>query len=96
MLSSAAPRLQRHGSEGERGKGGPGERGNDGARSRRHGDGDRELGVGDDDVFAERPLDFLFHLQLGPSASFSSFQFHQHFYNLIRALNLFIKIQENL
>ena len=35
-----------------------------------HGDthGDSELGeVGDDDVFAERPLDFLFHLQLGPS-----------------------------
>ena len=67
MLSSAAPRLQRHGSEGERGQGGPGERGNGGERSRRHGDGDRELGVGDDDVFAERPLDFLFHLQLGPS-----------------------------
>ena len=32
----------------------------------RHGDGDGELGVGDDGEIAERPLDSFFYLPLGP------------------------------
>ena len=57
MLSSAAPRLQRHGSEGERGQGGPGEHGNG---EQRHGDTAMVVGVEVDDTFAESPLLLLF------------------------------------
>ena len=67
MLSSAAPRLQRHGSERERGQGGPGERGNGGERSRRHGVASGRGREVDDGVLVERPLDSFFLLQLGPS-----------------------------
>ena len=54
----------------ERGRarpGGPGERGNGGERSRRHGDASGRGREVDDDVLAERPLDSFFYLQLGPS-----------------------------
>ena len=87
MPSSARQRVQRHGSEGEREQGGLGGPGNGEERGvlRRHGDG--EVGDGG---FAENPLASLL------SISFFCFSNQKLFSNLIRALNLFIKIQENL
>ena len=63
----------------------------------RHGDGDGELGVGDDDIFAERPLDFLFHLQLGPSLLlFLLFISSSIFWILFGVLKHFRKIHKYL
>ena len=66
------------------GPGGPGN-GEDRGVLRRHGDG--EVGDGG---FAENPLALLL------SISFICFSNQKHFSILFRALNLFIKIQENL
>ena len=74
----------------ERGRtraGGPGGPGNGEERGvpRQHGDGEVA-----DDGFAENPLPLLL------SISFICFPNQKHFLILFRALNLFIKIQENL
>ena len=63
----------------------------------RHSDGDGELGVGDDVSFAERSLDFLFYLQLGPFLFlFLLFNSSSSFWILFGALKQFRKIDKYL
>ena len=83
MLSSAAPRLQRHGSEGERGQGGLGS-----AENGKHGRGDTAMvvGVEVDDTFAESPLLLLFFYFP------VFFKIQKLFWDLIGALKHFRKI----